>query len=181
MKRTIHNIPPDYVEEFDAIIPNARKKLEIPVEPAMPCVARKRFLTTKTQNTHKVAVSKVGGERPQALCEGRQRKGKKKRSIQKGVFLHNGRNCLHQDHVADRRFVHGIITIWYRHLCQQAKPRNIQQQNKLHWTEDGASYNNYQRGLRQRSKREQDVINDAKVNDRNVHFTTRMDLCHLKH
>ena len=35
-KRKIHDILPDEVEEFDAVIKNTRKKLNIPVEPAVP-------------------------------------------------------------------------------------------------------------------------------------------------
>ena len=61
--RTILDIVPDEVEQIDAIIPNARKKLEIPVDPAMPCVTRKHIHTAKIQ-TQKVAVSKEAEEDP---------------------------------------------------------------------------------------------------------------------
>ena len=44
----IHDIPPDEVEELDAILQKDRKKMEMPMEPAMPRVARKRALTAKT-------------------------------------------------------------------------------------------------------------------------------------
>ena len=44
------------IEEFDAVILNARKKLEIPVGPAMPCVTRVRVATAETP-TQKAAVS----------------------------------------------------------------------------------------------------------------------------
>ena len=47
-KEAIQNFP-DEVEEFDAIFRNARKKLEIPVAPAMPWVTRLRIPTAKTQ------------------------------------------------------------------------------------------------------------------------------------
>ena len=56
-------ISPDEVEEFDAIIQNVRKKLEIPGdpgEPLMPCVTQVRILTSKTP-TRKVTVSKKAG------------------------------------------------------------------------------------------------------------------------
>ena len=49
------NIIRGEVEEFDAIIQSARKKLEIQVEPAMPCVTRNRISTAKTL-ARKVAV-----------------------------------------------------------------------------------------------------------------------------
>ena len=61
---------PAKMEQIDAIIQNAREQLEIPVEPAMPCVTRSRISTAKTP-MQKVAVSKVGGGRPLALSEGR--------------------------------------------------------------------------------------------------------------
>ena len=63
-------MPPDKVEEFDAIVQNLRKKLEIPVRPAMPCVARVRIPTAKTPK-QKVPVSKEGGRRLFILNEGR--------------------------------------------------------------------------------------------------------------
>ena len=74
---------PDEVEDFDVIVRNARKKLEIPVEPAMPCVTRKRFPSAKALN-QKVAVSKVVRERPLALSEGRL--SLRKRERQKEAF-----------------------------------------------------------------------------------------------
>ena len=58
-KRNIHHTPPDEVVEFRAIIQNARNILEIPVEPAMPCVARVRISIAKAP-AQKVAVSKEG-------------------------------------------------------------------------------------------------------------------------
>ena len=54
-KRKIHVVLPDEVEEFDAIVQNAREKLEIPVGPAMPRVTQVRIPTAKTP-TQKVAV-----------------------------------------------------------------------------------------------------------------------------
>ena len=45
---------PDEAEEFDAVVQNARKKMEIPVELAMPCVTRVRIPTAKAP-TQKVA------------------------------------------------------------------------------------------------------------------------------
>ena len=41
--KQLHDIFPDEIEEFDAIIQNAKKKLEIPVEPATQCVKQTRF------------------------------------------------------------------------------------------------------------------------------------------
>ena len=48
-------------EAYDAISQNARGKLEITGEPAMPCVLRIRITTAKTL-TQNVAVSKGGQE-----------------------------------------------------------------------------------------------------------------------
>ena len=60
-KRKNHDILFDAVEELDGIIQNAKQKCEIPGEPAMPCVSRKRIPAARTQ-TQKVAVSSVDGE-----------------------------------------------------------------------------------------------------------------------
>ena len=59
-KRKHHDIPPDEIEEFDAMIQNARKNWGIPVGPAMPCSARIRITNSKTP-TRKVAVSTICG------------------------------------------------------------------------------------------------------------------------
>ena len=48
----------------NAILQNARQKMEIPVETEMPCVTRIRIPTGKSQ---KVAVLKVDGRRPLSL------------------------------------------------------------------------------------------------------------------
>ena len=58
-KRELRHILPDEVEELDAVILIARKKLEIPVEPTVPWVTRIHITTAKTQK-QKVAVSKEG-------------------------------------------------------------------------------------------------------------------------
>ena len=57
-RRKLHGIPPGQVADFDVIILNVRKQLEIQVEPAMPRVARKRIPTAKRQK-QKVEMSSV--------------------------------------------------------------------------------------------------------------------------
>ena len=61
-QKEIKDIPPDEIE--------ARKKLVIPVEPAMPCVIQGRIATAKAP-TQKDVVSKWSGRRPPALSERR--------------------------------------------------------------------------------------------------------------
>ena len=63
-RRNIHDNLPDEDEDFDAIVLNARKKLDIPVEPAMPCVAWKHIPTAAKTQKHKFAVSKVSDGAP---------------------------------------------------------------------------------------------------------------------
>ena len=65
-----HAVLRNEVEEFDAIIQNAQKTLDIPVEPVVSCVTRHRMPAAKTQ-TQQVAAPLVGEERPLALGEGR--------------------------------------------------------------------------------------------------------------
>ena len=115
--RKIHEITP-----VDAIILNARKELDIPVEPATPFVTRKRILAAKTQ-AQKVAVSEVGGGRPPALSEGRLSPTQKERNkykcpIPKGVSLKQGEMIRMKITLQIEDFTHGIILIWYIHLCQ---------------------------------------------------------------
>ena len=55
-RRQIHGILLDEVEKFDATVQNVRKKLEMPVEPAVLCVTQVRIPTAKAP-TQKVAVS----------------------------------------------------------------------------------------------------------------------------
>ena len=47
--RNIHDISSDDVQEFDAIVRNARKKLEIPVKPAMPRAKQVRIPTAEAR------------------------------------------------------------------------------------------------------------------------------------
>ena len=106
-KRKMFDIPPNEMQNIDAIIPNARKKLQMPVETAMPCVTQACISTAKTP-TQKVAVSKEGGERLLAFSEGRLSLSltKRERTIKtfgsQRCIRHKGRNCPREDHVADR-------------------------------------------------------------------------------
>ena len=80
--RTILDIVPDEVEQIDAIIPNARKKLEIPVDPAMPCVP--------PRNKHrKLQCRKEAEEEPLTLSEGRVSLSGKKRHANTSVRISN--------------------------------------------------------------------------------------------
>ena len=47
-KRKVHDILPDEVEEFDATVQNASKKLKVPVEAVMSCVTHVRIPTAAT-------------------------------------------------------------------------------------------------------------------------------------
>ena len=84
-----------------------KKKLEIPVETAMPRVTRVRIPTARRPRQN-VAMSKESGRRPQALSE--ERLSLTDRERQNTAFesqrctLHKERNLAHEDHVADRRF-----------------------------------------------------------------------------
>ena len=68
--RNIHDISSDEVEEFDAIVRIARKKLEISVKPAMPRATQVRIPTAEAP-TQRIAVSKEGVEGP-LVCNGRR-------------------------------------------------------------------------------------------------------------
>ena len=94
-------------EEFDPIVQNAWQKLEIPMEPAIPCATQVRIPTVKAP-TQKVAASKEGRERPSTLSEGRpsltKREGQLEELESRRCILHRGRDHSHEDHIADRGF-----------------------------------------------------------------------------
>ena len=67
--RNCHVILPDKVEEFDADVRNARKRREIPVEPAMPCgltITRPNCRGTDAESV----VSKEAGGDPKHEAKG---------------------------------------------------------------------------------------------------------------
>ena len=89
---------------------NASKKLNIPVEPAVPCVPRIRISTDAESCSAKSSrLSVVKRDRQIKAFESQRR------------ILHKGRNHSHEDHVAGRGFrsrPHGLVKIWYTHLCR---------------------------------------------------------------
>ena len=108
-ERKLHEMLLHEVEEFDATVQNAKKKLEVPVERAMPYVKQIRIPTANAP-TQKVAVSNKGARRPVALSEGRPSLTRRRISRQLAAFesqrciLHKVRDHSHEDHVADRGF-----------------------------------------------------------------------------
>ena len=70
-ERQLHDNLPDDVVEFDANIQKGRKKLENPVEPAMPGVTQVRIPTRQDTNVESCSVKKAGGWKTSALSEGR--------------------------------------------------------------------------------------------------------------
>ena len=146
-KSKIHDILPDGVEEFNTTIQNARKPLEIQVEPAMSRVKRKRIVTR--QDTDAESCSVKSGRRETLGIERRVTLFDKAFDSQ-ACILHQGRNHSHAAHVADRGF-HS----WHHHynlvytLVPVSKAMKFMQ-HKMHWTKSATSYNNYQRGIRQK-------------------------------
>ena len=146
----------------------------------MPCVTRIRTSSSKTQ---KVAVSKDDGWRPLALREGplsHEEDTQIKALESQRCILLKERNHSHEDHVGDREFcswhhfnmAHALVLVSEAIKILTAKTAADRQWNKLQklpaWSTS-------------KDKSEQDVINEAKVNNRKVHFATVMDACHLKH
>ena len=60
--RDIYDIPPDEVEYVDDIVRNARKKPEIPVQPATSCVEQLRIPTVKAPRRKLQCQKKAGGD-----------------------------------------------------------------------------------------------------------------------
>ena len=119
-KRTFYDILPDEVEGFDAVVQDARKKLENQWN--QQCHALHEYASTAKTPTQKVAVSKVGQVRPPSI-EGRATlsviKRKANRSVlnSKGVFFTKTEVVRMKITLQVEGFIHGIITIWSTHTC----------------------------------------------------------------
>ena len=165
--RGIYFIDPED-EEFKKTIKNTRKKLETPVAPAMPCKTMK-----SNKNCGSGASNKVKTKLACIL------------GASESTRLRMGESLPthHEDHIAGRgnnslqhyNLVHCHFTNWF--LCPEpwkipaAKAAVDKEWEKL---EKNSAWNL----TKVRSKKE--VIDEARKKERKVHFSSLMDICHLK-
>ena len=126
-KRNNHDILPDEVEDFDAMVQNASKKLEMRVKTAMPCVTQVHASPPPRHRHRKLQCQKKAGRRPprtvrRATLSDKKRRAKKKRSNPKVVFFTQSEIIRMKITLQVKDFIRGIMIIWYTLLCRSAKP-----------------------------------------------------------
>ena len=103
------------IDDIFQAVRKARKKFDIPVEPAMPCFNQLRIPSAKAP-TQRVAVSKEGEWRLPAFCEGKLSLTRRERELEafesQGCVLHKAR----------KDFIRCIILILHTRPCRSAKP-----------------------------------------------------------
>ena len=161
--RGIYFIDPED-KEFKETIKNARKKLEIPVAPAMPCKILKN-----NQNRWSGASNKVKTKLACVLEAGESTR------LRMGESLPNH----HEDHIAGKgdnslqhyKLVHKFISMPQAMKIPAAKAAADKEWEKL---EKISAWNL----TKVRSKKE--VIDEARTKGAKVQFASPMDMCHLK-
>ena len=152
-------------KEFKDTIKNARKKLETPMAPAMPCKRSKKSKHGKTRGKTNEFKSKLA-----CILEASE-----STRLRMGESLPNH----HEDHIAAKgdnslqhyNLVHKFIPMPQAMKIPAAKAAVGKESEKL---EKIPAWNL----TKVRSKKE--VIDEARTKGAKVHFASLMDLCHLK-
>ena len=159
--RGIYFIDPED-KEFKETIENARKKLETPIAPAMPCKIMKKNCGSGASNKIKTRLACI-------LEAGESTR------LRMGESLPNH----HEDHIAGKgdnslqhyNLVHKFIPMPQAMKIPEAKAAVDKEWEKL---EKISAWNL----TKVRSKKE--VIDEARTSGATVHFASLMDICHLK-
>ena len=131
--RGIYFIDPEH-KEFKETIKNARKKLETPVAPAMPCKIMKK-------NCESGASNKVKSKLACVL------EASESTRLRMGESLPNH----HEDQVAEKVKIHNSITIWFINLFLCLKMWKFLQQ-KQRWTRNEKNWRKFRRGTWRKSE-----------------------------
>ena len=159
--RGIYFIDPED-KEFKETIKNARKKLETPIAPAMPCKFMKKNCGSGASNKIKTRLACI----LEASESTRLRMGESSPNH-------------HEDILQEKETIHCSMTIWFTNLflclklLQNPAPKAAVEKEweKL---EKISAWNL----TKVRSKSE--VIDEARTKGRKIHFASLMDMCHLK-
>ena len=119
--RGIYFIDPED-KEFKETIKNARKKLETPMAPAMPCKISKNNHNCGNGDKSNKTKSKLA-----CILEASE-----STRLRTGESLPNH----HEDHVAEKETIHCSITIWFINLFLCPKPWRFPQQRQQ-WIRNG--------------------------------------------
>ena len=160
--RGIYFIDPEDME-FKEIIKNARRKLETPMEPAMPCKTCKKSMHGETRSKTHDYKSKFA-----CILEA---------SESTRLRMEESLPNYHEDVLPEKGTIHYSITIWYTNLFLCLKQWRYPQQ-KQQWIKIVKNLKRFQCGTKQ-VRNKSDVI-DAARKGRKVHFASLMNPCHLK-
>ena len=162
--RRIYFVDPED-KEFKETVRNARKKLETPVAPTMPCKTRKKSTKGETRN-------KTNGFKSKFACI-------LEASESTRLRMEESLPNYHEDHITGKgdnllqhyNLVHKFIPMPQAMKIPTAKAAVDKEWEKL---EKIPAWDL----TKVRNKYE--VIDEARKEGRKVHFTSLMDLCHLK-
>ena len=134
-------------KEFKETIKNARKKLETPVAPAMPC---KTFKKSKHGETR----SKTNDFKFKFACILEASESTRMR-MEESLPKH------HEDNIAGKGTIHNNITIWYTNLFLCLKQWRYLQQ-KQQWVKNGRNLKRSRRDIT-KVRNKSEVIDEAKT------------------
>ena len=141
-------------------IRNARKKMETPTAPAMPCKTCKK-------NKHGRPVARL------MISSLNLRSGSTRMRMEESLPNY------HEDHIAGRGDNslqnYNLVDKIFLCLKQWKFP-----QQKQRWTRNGKNWRKFRRGTWQKVRNKSEVIDEPRTNGRKVHFASLMDICHLK-
>ena len=133
--RGIYFVDPED-KEFKETIRNARKKLEMPMAPAMPCKTSKNNQIWATGDESNKIETKLACMKP----------------VNPQDCVWNMLNLIITKTILqERRTIYYNITIWYTNLFLCFKPWRFRQQRQQ-WTRNGKNWKRFRRGTWQKSK-----------------------------
>ena len=148
-------------KEFKETIKNARKKLETPVAPAMPCKIMMKNCVSGASNKIKSRLA--------CILE-----GDGSTTLRMGESLQNH----HEDHIAgkgDNSLQHYNLVHKFIPLPQAMKIPAA----KAAVDKESENWRNFRAWNLTKVRSKKEVI-DARTSDAKVHFASLMDICHLK-
>ena len=162
--RGIYFIDPED-KEFKETIKNARKKLETPMAPAMPC-------KTNKNSQHGVTRGKSNEIKTKLACI---LEASESTRLRMGESLRNH----HEDHIAGKgdnslehcNLVHKFIPMPHALKISAAKAAVDKEWEK---------WRKFRRGNLTKVRSKKEVIAEARTTGAKVHFASLMDICHLK-
>ena len=152
-------------KEFKETIKSARKKLETPMTPAMPCKTSKKSKHGETRGKTNEFTSKLA-----CILEV---------SESSRLRMEEALPNFHEDHVAGKGTIHCNIVIGYTNLFLCLKPGRSPQQ-KHQWIKNGKNWKKNPAWNLTKVRSKSEVIDEARTMGAKVHFASLMDICHLR-